>query len=264
MPDLRDYDIILVNSSGGKDSQTMLRKVARLAAVQAVSDRITVVHADLGRVEWGGVRDLAEEQADHYGFRFEVISRPQGDLLDHIEQRGKFPSSAARYCTSDHKRGQVDKVMTKLVKELDLDRPARILNCLGFRAEESPARAKREEFIFDKRASTKTTRHVHTWLPIHHWTEDQVWRDIRASGVRYHEAYDAGMPRLSCCFCVLASKSALIRAAQIAPDLAEQYAQLEERIDHRFKNDLSMREIINQAEEATRKSLTVVPGNWAA
>lgn len=58
-PTLTDFDIILVNTSGGKDSQTMLRKLARLAAAAGVTDRVVVVHADLGRVEWAGTKDLA-------------------------------------------------------------------------------------------------------------------------------------------------------------------------------------------------------------
>jgi 3'-phosphoadenosine 5'-phosphosulfate sulfotransferase (PAPS reductase)/FAD synthetase len=258
--DLRYYDVVLVNTSAGKDSQTMLRKVAEMAALQDVTDRVVVVHADLGRVEWEGTRELAETQARHYGLRFEVVARPQGDLLTHIEARGKFPSSAARYCTSDHKRAQVRKVMTMLTRELALDRPVRILNCMGLRAQESPARAKKVPFRFDDGASTKTTRHVWEWLPILDWTLDEVWADIRHSGVAHHRAYDLGMPRLSCCFCVLATKSALVLAAQHNPELAAEYAAVEVRIGHRFKNDLSMADIIAAADSTEATAVS----DWAA
>ena len=81
---LTDYDYIVVNSSGGKDSQTALRFIAKQAAVEEVSDRVLVAHADLGQVEWDGTKDLAQRQAEHYGFRFLAIARPQGDLLQHI------------------------------------------------------------------------------------------------------------------------------------------------------------------------------------
>lgn len=259
--DLRDYDVVLVNTSGGKDSQTMLRRVARLAALQGVTARLVVVHADLGRVEWKGTRELAEAQALLYGLRFEVVRRSQNDLLDHIEARGKFPSSAARYCTSDHKRGPIRTLMTRLVRELALDRPVKILNCMGLRAQESSARAKKVPFRFDASASTKTTRHVWEWLPILDMTLTEVWDDIRASGVPHHPAYDLGMPRLSCCFCVLAPKSALVLAAQHNPELAAEYAAVEVRIGHRFKNDLSMAEVI----EAAAASPTITEASdWAA
>ena len=105
--DLTWYDIILVNSSAGKDSQAIFTELVRRADLEGVRDRLVVVHADLGRVEWPGTKDLARRQAAHYGLRFESMARPQGDLLAHIEQRGMFPSSTTRLCTSDHKRGQV-------------------------------------------------------------------------------------------------------------------------------------------------------------
>src|SRR5207247_6349869 len=57
-------------------------------------------------------RELAEEQARHYGLEFVAVSRPQGDLLEHIAQRRMFPSPSVRYCTSDHKRSQILKVLT--------------------------------------------------------------------------------------------------------------------------------------------------------
>lgn len=247
--DLDSYDVVLINSSAGKDSQAMLTHVVELADAQGVDrSRLVVVHADLGRVEWEGTRELAEEQAEHYGLRFIAVRRSQGDLLDQIEARGMFPSSTARYCTSDQKTAQVARVLTQLTAEVQAERPGqvRILNCLGIRAEESPARAKKEPFSFDKRASNGK-RYVDRWLPIFDWTVEQVWDQIRRSGVRHHWAYDAGMPRLSCCFCVLSSKGALVRAAQLNPALAAEYLDVEVRIGHRFRNDLSMAQIIDEA-----------------
>jgi 3'-phosphoadenosine 5'-phosphosulfate sulfotransferase (PAPS reductase)/FAD synthetase len=246
-PDLASYDVILVNSSAGKDSQAMLTHLVELADAHGVDrDRFVVVHADLGRVEWAGTRDLAAEQAAAYGLRFEVVRRDKGDLLEQIEARGMFPSSAARYCTSDQKTSQVAKLMTRLVADSDVTgRPVRILNCLGIRAQESPARAKKQAYGRDNASNGK--RAVDRWLPIFDWTEDQVWQVIRASGLRHHPAYDAGMPRLSCVFCVLAGRRELVLAARLNPDLAATYADVEARIGHRFRNDLSMAQIITES-----------------
>lgn len=246
IPNLGDYDLVLVNSSAGKDSQAMLTYVVALADAQSVDrDRIVVVHADLGRVEWAGTRDLAEEHAAHYELRFEVVRRDKGDLLEQIEARGMFPSSTARYCTSDQKTSQVAKLITRLVAEAELRRPMRILNCLGIRAQESPARAKKVPFGPDKASNGK--RHVDRWLPIFDWSAEQVWATIRASGLRHHPAYDAGMPRLSCVFCVLAGERELILAARLNPALAREYVELEERIGHTFQAKLSMEEIVRRA-----------------
>lgn len=246
MPDLSSYDVILINTSAGKDSQAMLDLVVSLADQAGVPrKRLVAVHCDLGRVEWKGTRELAEKQVAHYGLRFEVVSRPQGDLLDHVESRGKWPSKKARYCTSDHKRGQVYKLMTRLASELRPQvgkRPVRILNCLGLRAQESPERAKRVAFEHDKKASNGR-RHVDTWLPIHSWSVEQVWERIRQSGVPHHYAYDLGMPRLSCCFCIFAPKPALVLAGQHNPELLNQYVQVEQKIGHTFRQDQSLVQI---------------------
>lgn len=261
--DLSGYDVILVNSSAGKDSQAMLDYVVELADADGVRDRVVVFHADLGRVEWDGVADLAAEHAAHYGLRIITIARPQGDLLTQIEQRGMFPDAARRYCTSDHKRAQGRKAMTRLVDERagTIIGPVRLLNCMGFRREESPARRKKEAWRHDGSASNGR-RHVDEWLPILDWTVDQVWARIRRAGTRHHWAYDAGMPRLSCSFCVLASRSALTLAAQLRPELAQEYADLEARIGHRFRNDLTMSEIIADAEAACSGEIQVA--DWAA
>ena len=242
---LASYEVILLNSSGGKDSQDSLAEIARLAREAGVLDRVTVVHADLGRVEWEGTKALARKQAEHYGFPFVAVSRPQGDLLNHVRARGKWPASNARYCTSDHKRGQVRKVMTALVKEArertGLKR-VRVLNVLGIRAEESPARAKKPEFQYDKSASNGR-RHVDTWYPIFHKTEKQVWASIRASGIPHHPAYDLGMLRLSCCFCIFAPKAALVIAGRHNRSLLDQYVQVEEEIGHTFRKDLPIADV---------------------
>lgn len=50
--DLTASDVILINSSGGKDSQTLLHHIATQAHQQAVTDRVTVLHCALGHVEW--------------------------------------------------------------------------------------------------------------------------------------------------------------------------------------------------------------------
>jgi 3'-phosphoadenosine 5'-phosphosulfate sulfotransferase (PAPS reductase)/FAD synthetase len=245
IPDLKAYHWIVLNSSAGKDSQAMLDYVVELAdRARVPRSRLLVAHADLGRVEWPGTRELAEEQARHYGLEFVAVSRRQGDLLDHIAQRGMFPSPSARYCTSNHKRGPVMTIFTRLADRSRRDGVpfCRILNCLGLRAEESPARAERSPFAWNEAASNGRRR-VDDWLPLHAWTTQQVWARIKASGVRHHPAYDLGMPRLSCCFCIFSPRSALLLAGQHNPKLLAQYVDVEKKIGHRFRKELSLAEV---------------------
>lgn len=246
---IRNADVILLNSSGGKDSQAMLAYVAGLARQVDALDRIVVLHCDLGRVEWKGTRDLASLHARQLGLRFEVRSREKekGDLLDQIEERGMFPSADVRYCTAYHKR----EIARALIRKFDALysrhwRRGVVLDCLGIRAAESSKRSRRLPLAEDTALTTRG-RSVYTWLPIHAWTDTEVWRQIARSGLPYSPVYDDGMRRLSCCFCVLAGKDDLVCAARLLPDLARVYVDLESRIGHQFKPDLAIADVYDQA-----------------
>lgn len=247
-PDLNSYDVILLNSSAGKDSQAMLDRVFWDCVNGGVDlAKVVVVHSDLGRAEWKGTKELAERQAAAYSLRFLVTTYTgkYGDLLGYIKARGKFPDSKNRYCTSDLKRGPVRKVITQLadeVRERTGQKHVRVLNCLGLRADESPARAKKVAFERDEAASNGR-RTVDTWLPIHHWNVAKVWETINNSGVPYHHAYDLGMPRLSCCFCVFAPKDALVIAGRANPELLQEYVDTEAAIGHTFRHKFSIKEV---------------------
>ena len=144
MPDLAAYDVILVNSTGGKDSQAMLDEVCALAEAAGVLDRITVLHCALSHVEWPGTSELARTQAEHYGVRYEQRHREQGLLLDQVRRRGRWPSASARYCSlrirSEALQGNSSR--NRSPSSAIWAVPARVLNCMDLRAEESRARLK--------------------------------------------------------------------------------------------------------------------------
>jgi 3'-phosphoadenosine 5'-phosphosulfate sulfotransferase (PAPS reductase)/FAD synthetase len=241
-PDLKSFDLVLLNSSGGKDSAAMMARVVELAREAGVMERLRVVHADLGRAEWKGTTDVVVAHAAHYGLPLTIVSREKNDLLEHVEDRGKWPSSAARYCTSDHKRGPLLKLMTRFVREereRNGGRRVRVLNVMGIRAEESSARAKKNPYALDERASNGR-REVWTWFPIFEWKEDEVWARVKAEGLAVHRAYGLGMPRLSCAFCIFATPDLLKLAGRENPELLDEYARVEEKIGHTFRKDCSI------------------------
>ncbi|MGW4367015.1 phosphoadenosine phosphosulfate reductase domain-containing protein [Nocardia takedensis] len=218
-PDLRDYDHYLISISGGKDSQAILDVLAETFHNLGVLDRVTTVHADMGRADWPGTSALAKEHAAHYGLRHEVVARVGGDLLDRVTERGKWPSPRIRWCTSDFKRSTCRRVITSLVAESRAagitDRPVRVLNIMGHRGDESRERANRAPSVHERcrtclcRACSdartagnppKTTvsnsrRIIDTWLPIHGWNLETVWARIAAAGTRPHIAYSTGFAR---------------------------------------------------------------------
>lgn len=272
--DISRFDLIVVNTSGGKDSVAMLDVVCEQARGAGVLSRVVAVHADLGRVEWPGTRELAERQAHAQGVRLEVCSRmggvakrdgkayrageQYGDLLDYVERRGRWPDAQNRYCTSDFKRGPIGVVITRLARQRGA---RRVLSCMGMRAQESPARAKRESLRLDD-ARSNGRRRVWEWLPLHDWTEDAVWERIRSRGLEYHPAYDLGMPRLSCSFCIFAPRAALVLAGIARPDLLAEYARVERAIEHTFRHRLPIAVIQDAVESGERPDDKPMDGCW--
>ena len=102
---------------------------------------------------------------------------------------------------------------------------------MGMRAQESPARARKAPWRRNDRMSV-AGREVFDWLPIFELSTEEVFRVIRDAGQAPHWAYAAGMSRLSCSFCILASRADLRRAAELRPALYRRYAALEARIGH--------------------------------
>lgn len=234
-----DGAVVFCNHSGGKDSQALYLLLRDVVP----TEQLVVIHADLGdQVEWEGVKDQILATID--GRPLEVAHAVYADgsakdLLGYVEKRGMWPSSSSRYCTSDLKRDPIAKQIRRIMDE----RGAKVaINCMGLRAEESPARAKVAPWELNKRISN-SRRTVWTCNPILSMTEVQVFGQIAAAGQKPHWAYGAGMPRLSCCFCVLAGEKDLALAAQLRPELAQRYVDLEAQIGHTFRAKKSLAEI---------------------
>jgi 3'-phosphoadenosine 5'-phosphosulfate sulfotransferase (PAPS reductase)/FAD synthetase len=251
---------LIVTTSGGKDSVVMEDVVCTQAAERGALHKVVALHNDLGTtgkqfsnqpVEWPGTLELVQRQTARYGIPLEVTQRPGGGLFTELlTQRKKFPSSEARWCTSDQKTNEGMKIARRQATEVSntehVDHVV-IYYLVGIRAGESSGRAKKPEFVIDRSASTRN-RTVIRWHPILHWTERDVWQHIKDRGLEYHPAYDAGMERLSCRLCVLATRADLVCAARMSPQLTADYAAAEEQIGHTFKKDLSIREIQQEAE----------------
>lgn len=204
--------LFVANHSGGKDSQAMFDYLRKLVP----AEQIMLIHAELPGVEWEGVVDHIK--ATTQGFEL-VTVRAAKTLLEMIEARGMFPSPSYRQCTSDLKRDPINKAIRRTGRKL-------IVNCMGLRAQESASRKKQSPFKLNARNS-KAGREWYDWLPIHDWTVDQVFARIAAAGEVPHWAYAAGMTRLSCCFCIMASKADLTTAARLNPGLYRTYVDLE-------------------------------------
>ncbi len=204
--------IFFVNHSGGKDSQAMFIHLLGIVP----REQLVVIHAILPEVEWDGIESHIE--ATTLGVPV-LKCQARRTLLQMISERGMFPSPSNRQCTSDLKRGPIEKTIRHTGHKL-------IVNCMGMRAEESSGRSKLTAFKRSERNS-KAGREWYDWLPIHGWSEPEVFATIAAFGQKPHWAYAAGMSRLSCCFCIMASKADLTTAARLNPALYRRYVALE-------------------------------------
>jgi len=216
--------LFVVNHSAGKDSQAMFIKL-RMFVPQ---EQLVVIHAELPGVEWEGT---LEHIRDTIGEVPLLVCRNENKtFLDMVEHRQMWPSPKNRQCTSDLKRGPIERTIRRYLK----DNPrfgGLVVNCMGMRAEESPGRSKLQPFKYHERNSV-AGREWYDWLPIHDMSRDEVFALIESVGEKPHWAYEAGMTRLSCCFCIMSSQEDLKTAARLNPDLYRTYVQTERRIGH--------------------------------
>lgn len=263
-PSLGDYDVIAVSMSGGKDSQAAFEVTCRAAAELGLLHRVVAVHASLGADEWPDTETYAAAQAARWDVPLAVVSRigqikktsrgelyakgeTFGDMDDYVRRRRRSGIARAwyrrdaRFCTSEFKRGPLNAAAATLVKST---RRKMILSVRGMRAEESTARKAMAPFCQDKRFSS-SARHMDVWLPVHHWTEREVWALVRDSGSPHHWAYDLGMPRLSCSFCMLAGKAPLTLAGHYNRARLVAKVDLEDELGEPFKKDAPLREVLD-------------------
>ena len=212
--------LVVVNHSGGKDSQAQLARIRKMVP----ANQILVVHAELPGVEWEGTLEHARKTSEGLSF---ITVRATKTFFEMVDSRQNWPSPQYRQCTSDLKRGPIEKAIRNYIKQNGLS--GLIINCMGIRAQESCSRARQIPFRLNERNS-KAGREWYDYLPIFDYTIEQVWAEIAAAGQKPHWAYAAGASRLSCMFCIMASKADLRVAAQHNPELFNKVVAKEKEI----------------------------------
>ena len=225
---IRAGALVAVNTSGGKDSQSMTILLSRIVP----RDQIVAVHAPLVDVEWPGTIEFIRATLPS-GMPLILAPVASGKtLLDSIEERGRFPSPKVRWCTSSTKRGPIERELRRLLKA-NPRFGGRLVNAMGMRAEESPARARKAPWLLQRAQLSAQGATWFDWLPIFDLSERRTSSAvIRDAGQSPHPAYGMGMSRLSCVFCIMASRADLRTAARLQPALYARYVALEKRIGH--------------------------------
>lgn len=260
---------IAVGISGGKDSQALAKRVKEAHTANGWQGDIFAIHADLGRAEWPQTGDHVRAIAEENGMELVIVQYKGGDMVDRLWNRldklkgtGKpfWPSSAARYCTSDLKRGPIDKYL----RQYDC-----IISAEGIRSDESASRCAKPVFAIRKQIKTQT-RDAFTWNPIKEYTIDDVWESCGMSteeiehrrdfyrrgmmtwafhGSKVHPAYIMGNERLSCALCVLGSTNDLQNGAQHNPELLEEYIKMQDESGFLFRQNLDLRTLRKESAQ---------------
>ncbi len=250
--DLIDQGALFVaNHSGGKDSQAMLIRLLEIVP----REQILVIHASLGEAEWEGALEHAELQAQAAGLPF-IVAHAVKTIFDMVEHRFKvrpgpnsscWPSASNRQCTSDLKRGPIEREIRRYAAKHGMKT---IVTCLGIRAAESPSRSKRPEMSRSVRNSV-AGRSWYEWLPIHSMSTAGVFETIRGAGQKPHWAYEAGNERLSCVFCIMGSARDIANGARHRPELLAKYREIEERTGYTMhQSRRSLQEMVDAGEAA--------------
>ena len=217
---IKDGAIFYVSHSGGKDSQAQfLTLVEKVPYCQLV-----IIHAHLPEVEWAGTREHIKTTIGDFRYIEVQAKKTFFEMVDH---RQKWPAPAYRQCTSDLKRGPIEKAIRSDLKALGKTLG---VNCIGLRAEESNSRAKKSVLTLNNRLS-KAGRQVYDYLPVHTLKEQEIYNVIALAGQKPHWAYAEGMERLSCCFCIMGSVNDLQVAARCNPELYERYVRKERELN---------------------------------
>lgn len=229
--------LFCINSSAGKDSQAMTIRLQKIIPAA----QLVIVHADLPEVEWEGSVEHINETS--FGITVRVC-RAVKTFFEMVERRGMFPDKYRRQCTSDLKRGPLDKLIRAIAKE----RGAKlIVSCHGMRAQESTDRAKLQTFKLNKRNSV-AGRTWFDWLPIHSKSTKWVFDTIAQAGQKPFWTYGHGMTRKSCCFCILGSRHDLKIAATLKPALAKRYIDTEDKLGHTLQmSRIPLKTLISEA-----------------
>jgi len=212
---------LVISFSGGKDSTAML---AYLVENYPEANK-HVVFADTGWEHADAEEWCRSIVTGRFGLPLHVVRNPNKDFFGMVRHRQMFPGPKYRQCTSDLKRGPIQKWIRNNITG---DRPI-IINAMGIRAAESPNR-KRMPAAKPNKTMTNSKRKVFDWLPIHDWTDEQVYSYLEEKGLPLHPAYEY-LSRFSCRVCIFMTAKDLARAQRHDPEAIRIIADLEKEID---------------------------------
>lgn len=267
---LNSYDRIVVAFSGGKDSLACLLKLLDMGVDRS---KVELWHHDVDGgpdaerfMDWPVTHDYCAKVAAAFGlpilfqwkeggFKREMLrdnaaTAPTVIELANGERKvvgGKGPANtrlmfpqvtadlSKRWCSAYLK---ID-VAARAFSNDPRFAAGRFLLVTGERREESAARAKYNEL--EPHRSNTAKRAVDQWRAVIDLSESDVWDLIGKHGVNPHPAYRLGFGRVSCMACIFGSEAQWGAVKDLAPEVFEEIASLEERFGKTIHRKESVR-----------------------
>jgi 3'-phosphoadenosine 5'-phosphosulfate sulfotransferase (PAPS reductase)/FAD synthetase len=262
--------VIALSTSGGKDSQAMMKVVVDYYNQNQLSNKIFAIHADLGRAEWKQTPYFVEKICKDLGIELVIVRRERNgktmDLIDRWQERRKqlegtgkpfWSSAKQRYCTSDMKAEPINKYLRQFENVISVE---------GIRWQESKARSEKPRVKVRTEIATRK-RQALTWNAICDYSLSDVFatygqtidtykeaqKIYRLTGEvpsfwNFHPAYAMGNQRLSCAICILGSKNDVANGIKHNPELAHIISDMENQSGFTLRQGLSISQIAQQSE----------------
>lgn len=160
-----------------------------------------------------------EEAAERVAQALEILHPTGIPFLDLCMLKGRFPSTKARFCSTELKHHPVrDGVVLHALEEFE-----EVILWQGVRAQESPARANLPEWEED----ADDTPGLHVYRPILKWQHEDVFAIAKRHGIKPNPLYQQGCSRVGCMPCIHARKSELAEIFSRWPEEIKRVAEWE-------------------------------------
>lgn len=226
---------VLVNFSGGKDSTVATLEVLK----HYPKEEVLLCWQDTG-AEYLETEGHIFTIANQLELPL-VIIRGKRTFWGDVLFRTKFPTPNCRHCTAHLKSDPALKWIRNHRQELGDE----LIVVSGIRAEESLRRSKLPEWEEHPTALKDGSFTAKTWYPCLDMKEHEIYKRIKAEGLPLHPCYDFSK-RCSCWCCIFQAKSAVREYADQHPELVDKAIQVEDEIKHRWRNDISFRDLMAQ------------------
>ena len=233
---------VLVAYSGGKDSQSCL-----IWAVKKYGAKnIEAVFCDTGWENEVTYLHIIETCKDLGVKLITLKSKKYDGMIDLAEKKKRFPSSQARFCTSE----------LKSIPFIDyvLEQTEHLLIIQGIRAEESHSRSRMKKQCryfkyyfepYNDKGKTHTYRKkdIIKWTekysddilrPVFDWTGQQVIDFIIENGQQPNELYKQGFKRVGCFPCIMSGHKEVYEILKRFPERFNEIIDHEKRIGSSF------------------------------